>query len=380
MDFRKLDELMDLMPSYGLPATDLVVTLRGKTVYRKGVGFSDEAKTRPVTDKDIYWIFSISKITTCVVCMRLVEEGRLELDAPVSKYLPAFANLTIRQKDGTIEPLNSVMTVRQLFSMTCGMNYDLLMPSILELREKDPKFSTMDAVNAMAKNPLIYEPGTHYQYCLSHDVLAAVAEAVTGERFADYVKRVMFDPLGMTESGYHLPKELQPRLSEMYTYVNGCMYPKRMEPINNYILSENYDCGGAGVYSTANDQIRLMTVLANGGKTEDGYSLLKPETIRMLQENQLPDSASPDFGISRMYGYGFGLCCRVHVSPLFSRARSAVGEFGWDGAGGCYALVDPASQVAIFFATQVRGCQYVYHMLHPLIRDYAYEAMDIGND
>ncbi len=380
MNFQKLDALMTNMPAYGIPASELAVTYKGKLVYRKCVGASDEAGTKPVTENDIYWIFSISKITTCVSCMRLVEEGRLQLDAPVSDYLPAFADLTIRRADGSVEAYEGSVTVRQLFTMTCGMNYDLLMKPITELREQNPDFTTMEAVNAMAKNPLIYEPGTHYQYCLSHDVLAALAEAVTGERFADYVKRIMLDPLGMQDTGYHLPKEKEGRLSEMYTYVHGIMKPKRMEPVNNYILSPNYDCGGAGVYSTVNDQIRLMTVLACGGKTEDGYSLLKKETIAMLGENQLPDSAKTNFGVSRLYGYGFGLCCRTHVSPLFSRARSAVGEFGWDGAGGCYALVDPTNEVAIFFGSQVRGCQYVYHMLHPLLRDYAYEAMGIGND
>ncbi len=371
---------MKKMPAFGLPATDLVVTYKGQTVYRNSVGFSDAARTKPVTDLDIYYLFSVSKVTTCISCMRLVEEGRLQLDAPVADYLPSFSQLTIRQEDGTVKPYEGTVTVRQLFTMTCGMNYDLLMKPITELRKQNANFTTMDAVNAMAKNPLSYVPGTRWQYCLSHDVLAAVAEAVTGERFSDYVKRVVFDPLGMSDTGYHLPKEKQLRLSEMYVYQNGIMKPQRVEPINNYILSDRYDCGGAGLYSTANDQIRFLTVLANGGTTENGYTLLHRDIIRLLGENQLTDPEQICFGNStHNFGYGFGLCCRTHQSPLFSFSPSAIGEFGWDGAAGSYALVDPSNAVAVFFATHVRGCGFAYNRLHPMLRNSIYEALGIGS-
>ncbi len=378
MNFSKLDQLIDDLPACGIPSADFAVTYRGQTVYRHSAGYSDAEKTRPVSPNDLYYVFSISKITTCVLGMRLVEEGKIELDAPVYRYLPAYRYLMVKGEHSVLSPAQNTLTVRHLFTMTGGLNYNLSAPSLLRLKQ-DPSADTMAFVNAMAESPLDFEPGTHYQYSLCHDVLAGVVEAVTGERFADHAKRVMFDPLGMTRTGYHVPDELLPYMSQQYMFRHGVM---RAEPIplgNNYILNDRYDSGGAGLYSCVDDQIKLMSVLANGGKTADGYSLLKPETIALMQQNGLPDSARPQFGQSRNYGYGWGLCGRVHVDPIVSHARSSVGEFGWDGAMGAYALIDPNERIAMYFAMHVRGCQYAYHVVHPLLRDLAYEAIKAEN-
>ena len=376
-DFHKLDELMSNMPAYGLPATDLAVTYKGETVYRRGVGFSDVEKTKPVSPDDIYWIFSVSKVTTCIAANRLVEEGRIGLDDPVSKYLPAFASPMVRQKDGSLAPAKNVMTIRHLFTMTAGFDYNFNSPAFIALRKENPHFSTIEGVNAIAKSPLWDEPGTVYRYSLCHDVLAGVVEAVSGERFADYVKRVIFDPLGMKNTGYHPTEEVMSRMTQMYRYVPGLMLADPIDHTNAYILSDNYDSGGAGLHSTVDDQIALMTTLANGGTTKDGYRLLKPETIAMIGTNQLADSARITLDTTRLYGYSWGLCCRTHINRLFSRSPSALGEFGWDGAAAAYALVDPTNRIAIFFGTEVLNCNFAYHQLHPLLRDAAYEALGI---
>lgn len=374
MDFSKLDKYMDTLPACGIPACDLAVTYRGKTVYRRGVGFSDVSKTKPVSEDDLYYVFSISKITTCVAAMRLVEAGQIGLDDPVSKYLPAYAYLTVKNNKGGVAPAQNVMTVRHLFTMTGGMNYSLTSPAIV--RElANPNADTLSLVQAMAQTPLDFEPGIHYQYSLCHDVLAAVVEVVSGMRFSEYVQAYILDPLGMKNTGYHLPAELQPRMSAMYTFVPRVQKAVEAPLSNAYIFNDKYDSGGAGLYSCVNDQIRLLTVLACGGKTEDGYVLLKPETIASMGENLLPESALPQFCPTRLYGYGWGLCGRAHVDPTVSRALSSIGEFGWDGAAGAFGLVDPTAQVALYFGTHVKGCQYVYHTVHPAVRDLAFEAI-----
>ena len=377
MDFQKLDELMELMPSYGIPATDLIITLQGKTVYRKSVGFSDEAKMHPVTDKDIYWIFSISKITTCVAAMQLVEKGVISLDDPVSKYLPTFARLTVKNGKGGFSPAQNAMTIRHLFTMTGGLNYALSSAPITRAMQ-DPDATTLSIVNAMAEIPLEFEPGTNYLYSLCHDVLAAVVEVASGERFADYVQKHILDPLGLKNTGYHVPEELKPRLSAMYQFVNRVQKAVEIPCTSIYIFNDNYDSGGAGLYSCVDDQIRLLTVLACGGKTEDGYVLLRPDTIASMGENLLPECALPQFAPGRLHGYGWGLCGRAHVDPVVSRALSSVGEFGWDGAAGAFGLVDPKKQVALYYGTHVKGCLYAYHLIHPTVRDLAFEA--IGNE
>ena len=374
MNFTKLDRLIDSLPACGIPSCDLAVTYKGKSVYRHSAGYADAEQTRPVSADDLYYIFSISKITTCVCGMRLVEERKLGLDDPVSKYLPAFRYLTVKDETGKAVPAQNVMTIRHLFSMTGGLNYNLSAPSIIRAK-KSEKRDTLTLVNAMAEIPLEFEPGTHYMYSLCHDVLAGVIEVVSGMRFADYVQKTVFDPLGMTRTGYHLPAALQPKLSDIYTFKHGLMQPVIASKTNAYIMTPDYDSGGAGLYSCVDDQIKLMTVLANGGKTTNGYSLLKPETIAMMQVGQLPDSARPQFGPTRFYGYSWGLCGRVHVDPVVSRALSPVGEFGWDGAAGAFALIDPTEHVAIYYGMHVMGCQYVYHMIHPRIRDIVYETI-----
>ncbi len=374
MNFSKLDALIDSLPACGIPSADLAVTYRGESVYRHSAGFADAEGTRPVSADDLYFIFSISKITTCVCGMRLVEEGKLGLDDPVSKYLPAYRYLTVKAENGKIVPAQNVMTIRHLFAMTGGLNYNLRSPSLVRAFMNE-KPNTLMLVNAIAETPLEFEPGTRYQYSLCHDVLAGVIEVVSGMRFADYVQKTVFDPLGMTRTGYHLPKELLPRLSDIYNFKHGLMQPIVAPKENPYTMTDDYDSGGAGLYSCVDDQIKLMTVLANGGKTADGYSLLKPETVAMMQVGQLPDSARPQFGPTRLFGYSWGLCGRVHVDPVVSHALSPVGEFGWDGAAGAFALIDPTEHVAIYYGMHVKGCQYAYHVVHPKIRDLVYEII-----
>lgn len=379
MDFCKLDNLIDALPSRGFPAVDFAVTLKGELVYRRSVGYSDFEQTKPVSPTDLYQLYSISKVTTCVAAMRLVEEGKIALDDPVSKYLPAYADLTVRQADGTVAPAKNPMTILHLFTMTGGMDYDLHSKPLQEARDRNPHITTLEAVNAMAKNPLFFEPGTHYRYSLCHDVLAAVVEVAGGMRFADYVQKTILDPLGMKDSGYHISEQDRPRLTAAYRHVGALMraVPDR-EPAPygcSFILSDRYDSGGAGMHGTLDDQLTLMTTLANGGTAKNGYRLLKPETVAMMQVGRLAESARPDFGTSRLIGYDWGLCGRVLVHPEFADVKSSIGEFGWDGAANSFSLADPAAGVALFFATEVASSAYGYHYVHPKLRDLTYEAL-----
>lgn len=375
MNFSKLDAYLESLPGYGLPACDLAVTYRGETVYRRAVGYADVEKTRPTSENDLYYTFSVTKTTTCICAMRLVEEGKLGLDDPVSNYLPAYAYLTVKGPNGKIVPATKAMTVRHLFTMTGGLNYDLKAAPILRALQ-DPNADTVSIVNSFVESPLDFEPGTRYQYSFCHDVLAAVVEVVSGMRFADYVKRYVLDPLGMTNTGFHLPEELRPRMSQLYTFVHGPMKAEPVELKNPYIFNDRYDSGGAGYYSCVNDQIRLMTVMANGGSTEDGYSLLRPETIRLMMVGQLDDEQRQSFCPTHRYGYNYGLGGRVHEDPVLSRSLSSIGEFGWGGAASAYNLIDPEKRVAIYFATHVKSSQFAHHCVHPTLRNLAYEAIE----
>ena len=377
MNFEKLDRFLDTMPQRGFPACSLLVTQNGKPIYTRNVGFSDLQKNTPATENDLYWVCSISKVTTCVAAMQLVEQGRLGLDDPVASYLPAFKNIYIKDDNNakTVSPAKTVMTVKHLFTMTGGLDYKLTHPSLVEVCE-NKQATTREVVDAMAKIPLHFEPGTHFRYSLCHDVLAAVVEVVSGMRFGDYVKKYILDPLDMKDTGYHLPAALQDRMTTMYRYVPGFAKSEPIKCENKYCLTDNYDSGGAGLYTSPADQIKLLTALACGGKTPNGESILRPETIAMMGKNQLCDSARIDFEPTRLHGYSWGLCGRAHVDPKLSDALSSVGEFGWDGATGSFALVDPAKQVALYFGLHIFGCQYVYHHIHPRLRDMVFAEIN----
>ena len=379
MNFEKLETFLSDMPHRGIPACTLLVTHKGEQVFSRSVGFSDVEKTKPANENDLYWAFSITKITTCVAAMQLVERGALKLDDPVSKYLPAFSELFVRNKTtGEITPAKTTLTVEHLFTMTGGYGYyNKNEPEVLTQAFANPNTTTLELVNALAKVPLDFEPGSAYQYSMCHDILAAVVEVISGERYGDYVKHHILDPLGMKDTGFHPTPELKSRMSASYRFIPCVSKTTPIVPENKYGDLPNLDSGGGGLYTTPADQIKLMSALATGGKAPDGTQILSPETIAMMGENRLSEKVLPTFYPTRLYGYGWGLCGRAHANPVLSCARSSVGEFGWDGAAGSFALVDPKQQLALFFATHIRNCQYVYHFIHPMLRDMTYDALEL---
>ena len=372
MNFAKLDAFMKEMPARGVPGCELAVTVDGKTVYRSCVGYADAEKTRPTSENDLYWIFSATKVITCIAAMRLIEEGRMSLTDPVSRYIPEYANLTILQKDKTVVPAQNVMTVEHLFTMTGGMTYNLKTDAVVQLPENA---STLEVVRAMAKEPLRFEPGTHYQYSLCHDVLAAVVEVVSGMRFSEYLEQIIFRPLGLRDIGFRPNDEQKSRFSAAYTFRPGVEQAILRETKNPYALTSEYDSGGAGLFSSVNEYIKIISVIACGGTTEDGYTLLEPETIRMMQKNLLCDDALDDFVTHRLFGYGWGLCGRVHIKPVSSLSLSPVGEFGWDGAANAFVMIDPENRVALYYGCHIHGYRYGYNVIHPTLRNLVYEGL-----
>ena len=375
MNFSKLNQFLEELPARGFPACEMAITLEGETVYRNTIGYSDAKGMKPVSPSDLYWIFSATKIVTCTAAMRLVEEGRIHLEDPVSKYLPEFESMVIRNKDKTIVPAKNTVTILHLFTMSAGLNYGIRTPALLEAKEKNA--STLETVRAIASEPLDFEPGTRYSYSLCHDVLAAVVEVVSGMPFSAYLKQYVFDPLGIRDMGFLPSEEQAKRFSTLYTYSTSTMRSREIPCVNPYRLTDRYESGGAGLFASVDEYTKIITALALGGTTKDGYRLLKPETVRMMQENRLPTEALRGFAITKHFGYGFGLCGRAHMDPFISFSRSPVGEFGWDSAGNAYVLIDPKNKLALFFGAHILDCQYGYYVIHPRLRDLTYEALDL---
>lgn len=375
MDFTKLDKYMDRLTDRGIPFAELAVSKDGKIVYRRLVGFSDAEQTKPLDGTELYWLFSVSKVLTCTMAMKLVEEGKIRLDAPVSEYLPAYKNIFVRNRDNTVTRAQNEMKIVHLFTMTAGLDYNVKSPNIVRAIERSGG-DTLEVVSSFVEAPLNFEPGTHYRYSLCHDVLGAVVEVASGMKFSEYVKRYLTEPLEMKNTGFKPTKEQLSRFATMYRYDNGTATATPMELTNELILGDKYESGGAGIFSNTADYIKFVTALANGGVAENGYRLLKPETVQMMTKNYLTDSQRTEFVGTKFFGYGWGLCGRVHLDPIVSESLSPVGEFGWDGAANSFSMIDLTNRVAFFLGKQVQGCAYGHHKIDPTVRNLVYEGLN----
>ncbi len=372
MDFSRLDAFMAKMPERGVPGCELMVTKDGETVYRTGVGYSDAEKTRPVSNRDLYWLYSASKVITCLAAMRLWEEGKFDLSDPVSKYLPEFGKLTVRREDGSVTPAEHVMTMEHIFTMRGGLDYDITKEPIC--REIAKGSGTREIVAAMAESPLCFEPGSHYKYSLCHDVLGGVIEVIAGMRFGEYLKKIFFEPLGIVDMGFVPNDEQKKRIADMYWFHDGMGYAEQIPSENGYLLTDTYESGGAGLFGSVDEYMKIVTPIACGGTAKNGYRLLKPETIALLGENHLHEVAMEDM-ISTQFGYGFGLCGRVHVNPTYSLSPTPVGEFGWSSATGHHVLIDPTNRITMHYAMHIKGSNYASRKSTPVIRELVYEGI-----
>jgi len=373
-----LADYLDSLGKCGIPGCDCVVYRGHEPVFRHITGYSDSIKTRPLTNTNTYWLFSASKLFTCTAVMQLAEKGRIRLDAPVSEYLPEYGDLMVKN-GSAVERAKNIMTIRHLLSMQSGLNYNLEAPSILKILEETHRHATTrQVIRALADEPLDFEPGTHFQYSLSHDVLGAVIEEASGKSFGTYLEENIFQPLGMKNTGFELTPERKANMSEQFVYDTDTMTSAPMSLENCYVLSDRYESGGAGLISTVDDYILFLDAMCNGGISSEGYRLITSASIDLMRGDQLHDVSKKDFALFNRKGYSYGLGVRTLIEREKSGARSPLGEFGWDGAAGAYALIDVKNRLAIFYAQHVRNCGYAYDVIHPGIRDRTYEMLEIA--
>ena len=387
MNFDKLTAYLDsLKEQYGVPGTDVKIVQDHQTIYRHMTGCSDYDGKVPVSDKDLYDIYSASKIATMTAVMQLIEQGKIGLNDPVTKYLQEFEDMyydpdfkfgfppKMPTRETAVCRADRPMLIWNLMSMTAGLSYDTMSPSIRKVQEEaGSQAGTRELVRAIAENPLLYNPGTHYAYSLGHDVLAAVVEVVTGMTFGEYMRKNVFDPLDMKEIWYQIPEKESGRLAAQYALDFRTGEMKRQEG-NSFRLSEKYESGGAGVVTTVDEYSKLLDALACGGVGATGKRILTEESVKEMGTNRLNPDQVKEFQMGMRLGYGYGLGVRVLMEEGY--AKSPVGEFGWDGAAGAYALIDPINHISVYYAQQILGMMKAYSEIHPAIRDLLYEGLD----
>ncbi|MBE5746877.1 MAG: beta-lactamase family protein [Clostridiales bacterium] len=327
------------------------------------------------TGKERLFLFSATKPMTVVCAMRLVEEGKLGLDDAVEKYLPAYKDIFLLDEKGNRVPTKNKMTVRHLLTMSGGLSYNVQTKAVQDmLRETDGKPSTEEAVSAFVKEPLLFEPGTRFEYSLCHDVLAAVIEKASGKRFSAYMDEIIFQPLGMTDSGFHTED------NGMYDMYDCDLEGKtwQIEPYNRLILGENYDSGGAGAISNVDDYVKFAVTLANGGVAKNGARILQEKTLETVRstahaEMQVENSFTCVQGDEYVYGLG------VRVRQKDTSWGLAKGEYGWDGAAGMYLMVDPHQKIAVVIGMHLLCWPYLFRGEHLKIVQCLYEDMKKEN-
>jgi CubicO group peptidase (beta-lactamase class C family) len=356
----------------GDPSGFVVAIARGgKLAYLQPTGFADHDKKIPMRPDSIFRIGSMSKQITSVATMMLVDEGKLDLDAPVAQYLPELKGMPVVRKDPAtgdpilqdlaqkvFEPAKRAMTIRDLLRNTSGLVYGIgdyadpgfgnaavhLLYGVRAPFRRDKPIASF--VTSLGTLPLLHQPGEVWEYSLGYDVLGRVIEVVSGQTFDQFLQSRLFAPLRMVDTGFSVPEDKLARL----VAVPGAQPPPLLD--GDVAKPQTFFSGGGGIVSTAPDFLRFCEMLLNGGEL-DGARILKPETVRLMMTNSLP----PDIHIAGheagpAFGTGWGLGFAIRTNPDFSLIPGAVGSFNWQGSWGTFFSVDPVQKLILVMMMQ----------------------------
>ncbi len=334
-----------------IPGAVILIQQHGQPVYFESFGVRDVESKHPMTADTIFRIYSMSKPITSVAAMMLVEDGKLRLDDPVSKYIPDFADTKVgveKTDEGgkpalVLEPLNRPITIEDLLRHTSGLTYGFYGENAVRKLYANSDIYGGDFDNAtfaerIARLPLAKQPGTQWDYGHSTDVLGRIIEVISGQTLYQFEKQRLLDPLGMSETAFFVadaaqrPRIAEPMPDDRFTPVAG---------IRDSTLPRRWESGGAGMVGTIGDYARFAQMLLNGG-TLDGKRYLKAETIDLMASDHIgPETKiahEPFYFPGDTSGFGLGFAVRT-VEP--ANTSWPLGEYRWDGAAGTSFFVDP---------------------------------------
>lgn len=376
--FNSVNELLEnLKEIYGIPNYDCSIYCEHEEIFRKRGGYMDAESKTPVSDSDLYYLYSASKIALATAVMQLVEKNKINLSDSLTKYYPDLQELEVRGENGRVDRCQDAPTIEQLLAMQGGLNYDIERNDIVDLVKNSPEATTQEIVKQFLTEPLDFKPGSRFQYSMCHDVLAAIIEIVSGEKYSSYIQKHIAEPLGMKEVYFHPIPEIASRMVQQYEYDLNSMhniFKKPMYPIHNrnkYILTDHYDSGGAGIITRLSDYVLLADALANGGVGKSGNRILQPESIENMKQSRLDtEIKKQDYRKNTDYGYEYGLGVRTLVHACTS--KGPVGEFGWDGYGGVFVLSDTDNKLSMCLFLSVTD-MLPEKIIHHKLRDAMYD-------
>lgn len=377
MNFHRLKELADSFTSWRIPGCALEVRQGGERVYSCASGFSDRENGIEMTGETLMYMYSASKPVTCAAALTLWEKGLFLLSDPVYGFLPDWSDMRVLVRDENggekTVPVNRPVTVGDLFTMTSGLDYNVNLPSFSAKRDElSPRCGTVELMNALGRDPLLFQPGEKWMYGLSHDVLGAIVEVVSGSSLKDYAKKAIFEPLEMENTFYG--GEIPSGLAVQYRFddTSGVYVPT--DNRNGFAFGSDYYSGGAGIISTVEDMSKFAGCLSMKGKTPTGDRILSSATVDLMKENALNGEQLKGFDWQALAGYGYGLGVRVLIDKAKAQSPSSLGEFGWTGAAGAYMLCDTERKLSLFYAHHMLNNQEAYTA--PRLRNVLYSCLD----
>ena len=357
-----------------LPGAVVMVARKGKLVYSKSFGSLNNAASSPMQTDSIFRIYSMTKPLVSTALMMLVEDGKVQLTDPVSKFLPSFKNpmVSVPTFDpvftGTtykLIPANREPSIQDLLRHTSGLAYGeltkntLVRDSYIKAKVFKPdldydarELKGSEMADGLGKSPLAQQPGTTWEYSLSVDIQGRVVEAVSGKRLNDFMQERLFKPLKMVDTGFSVPASKAGRLAEPFpkdpaTGVVNKLIDVSKEPGN--------DSGGAGGVSTAGDYLRYCQAMLNGGQL-DGARILSRSTVNLMASDHLGSAintaVNPGMLLLGSAGYTFGLGFLVRQSDGLAGVHGTAGEFTWAGYAGTYFWAEPKEQICAVYMTQ----------------------------
>jgi CubicO group peptidase (beta-lactamase class C family) len=347
-----------------IPGAIMMIQRKGKTAYFKSFGVRDPGTKEPMSPETIFRIYSMSKPITTVAAMMLVEEGKVQLDDPLSKYIPAFADVKVgverKGEDGTmgldLVPAKKPITIQDLMRHTSGLTYGFFGEGLVKKSYVDAHLFADDVDNAefvqrLAKLPLVYQPGTTWDYSHSVDVLGRVIEVISGKSLYQFEKERLLDPLGMKETAFYVTDPARKSLVAE-PFPNDRHIGNDAEMGDPRVV-QKWESGGGGMVSTIGDYARFAQMILNGG-TLDGKRYLSPKTIAYMGANHIGPGSGVVPGPYYLpgAGFGFGLGFAVRTDAGVSANEGSVGEMNWSGAAGTTFWVDREENMFVVFMAQ----------------------------
>ncbi len=354
-----------------------LVERHGKVVHFNAAGQLDVRKPDPVQKDSIFRIYSMTKPVTGVAMMMLYEEGKWQHNDPVSRYIPEFARLKVylgKNEDGSpkMEDARRPMTMRELMTHTAGLGY-ILNPNnpvdkmIIDANVLNATAPLQAMIDGLAKMPLLAQPGTRWSYSIGVDVQGYLVEKLSGQPFGEFLRTRIFEPLGMKDTAFYVPKEKLSRFAQVHKGSGASLEVDTNRPDPTMVPAGA--SGGGGLFSTAPDYARFCEMLLQGGQL-NGVRLLAPRTVEMMRTNHV----NPDPLKTMAPGTGWGMDFQVVMDAAAAGDSVSNGTFSWFGIAGTWFWIDPVKDLAFVGMVQHQNLG-TTRPIHALSRSLVYQAI-----